>query len=69
MPNVACLNHRCQLDFQITNEREREREREREVGLGSDKEVRMKNYSSFHLEVQSVSCFFCVNITCELGYL
>ena len=46
-----------------------EREREREVGLGSDKEVRMKNYSSFHLEVQSVSCFFCVNITCELGYL
>ena len=49
--------------------REREREREFKVGLGSDKEVRMKNYSSFHLEVQSVSCFFCVNITCELGYL
>lgn len=63
MPNVACLNHRWQLYFQITNEREREFK----VGLGSDKKVRMKNYSSFHLEVQSVSGFFCVNLTCELG--
>ena len=29
LSNVACLNHACQLDYQIANWRERERERER----------------------------------------
>ena len=27
LSNVACLNHACQLDYQIANWRERERER------------------------------------------
>ena len=41
LSNVACLNHACQLDYQIANWRERERERE--IGFASDKDVRTKN--------------------------